>query len=240
MWKAKLTDNAKTVVMILTTAASLGYSEYLMRSGDDKACFFGVFGRWWEMSFGYLAEVLNRRVFENRASMRAKNVASLAATAVLCTTVLTTPSTFDLANLISDAPVDDMALIDLRNSSSNFSRVSSTISECFKRLEEDLFSVETPSYHWTDASSVDSASEFTGLMSEEEEESIASKTGPSAPDCTTQNASPSSCLIDVDDLGVLSDMILRDLSCSTCLGEGPVSEAPMPVRSIPKRTRNRS
>lgn len=146
----------------------------------------------------------------------------------------------DLANLISDAPVDDMALMDLRNSS-HFSRVSSTISECFKRLEEDLFSVETPSYHWTDdASSADSASEFTGLMSEEEEESLASKTGPSAPDCTSPNSSPTSCLIDVDELGALSDMILRDLSCSTCLGEGPVAQPLTPVRSIPKRTRKRS
>ena len=105
MWKAKLTDNTKTIVMIVTTVISLGYSEYLLKNGDDKGCFFGVFGRWWEMSFGYLAEVLHRRVFDKRASMLTKNTASLAATAVLCTTVFTRPSAFKTYPVLQSLPL---------------------------------------------------------------------------------------------------------------------------------------
>jgi len=48
---------------------------------------FGVFGRWWAIAFGYLADDLHRRYFDKETSMLAKNTASLLGAAVISSSV---------------------------------------------------------------------------------------------------------------------------------------------------------
>ena len=105
MWKARLSENAKLIIMALTTLASLGYSEHLYRSHQSKACFFGVFGRWWEMTFGYLADDLHLRYFDKGASMLVKNTASLVGAAVISSFVLFTPPSVTTFPILSTVPL---------------------------------------------------------------------------------------------------------------------------------------